>query len=35
MENLNEVLSSLITIIVGLIIRHFEKKKLTQNKDVE
>lgn len=31
MENLSEVLSSLITIIVGLIIRHFEKKKIEKN----
>lgn len=34
MENLSEVLSSLITIIVGLIIRHFEKKKI-EKKDAE
>ena len=34
MENLSEVLSSLVTIIIGLIIRHFEKKKI-ENKDVK
>jgi len=34
MENLSEVLSSLITILIGLVIRHFEKKKL-EKKDVE
>ena len=31
MENLSEVLSSLVTIIIGLIIRHFEKKKIEKN----
>jgi hypothetical protein len=34
MENLSEVLSSLVTIIIGLIIRHFEKKKI-EKKDAE
>jgi hypothetical protein len=33
MENLSEVLSSLVTILIGLVIRHFEKKNL--KKDVE
>jgi hypothetical protein len=31
MENLSEVLSSLVTILVGLVIRHFEKKKIKKN----
>lgn len=34
MENLSEVLSSLITILIGLVIRHFEKKKI-EKKDAE
>ena len=33
MENLSEVLSSLVTILIGLVIRHFEKKKIKS--DVE
>jgi hypothetical protein len=31
MENISEVLSSLVTILIGLVIRHFEKKKITKN----